>query len=74
MDHNAEISAAQGAIVYVKEVEVASLPTEVRAEAGEREHLYAVHNAEGERLALFADRQSAFVLARENDMQPMAVH
>ncbi|MEM1374700.1 MAG: DUF1150 family protein [Pseudomonadota bacterium] len=61
-------------LVYVKAVEVASLPDEVRAEAGDREHLYAVHNAEGEQLALVADRSLAFLLARQNDLSPVTVH
>ncbi|MGR3433477.1 MAG: DUF1150 family protein [Shimia sp.] len=61
-------------IVYVKEVDVATLPDEVRAEAGDLEFLYAVHNAEGERLALVADRDLAFVLARQNDLNPVPLH
>lgn len=62
------------ALVYVKEVDVASLPSEVRAEAGDREHIYAVHNAEGEQLALVAERELAFILARQNDLSPVTVH
>lgn len=61
-------------IVYVKEVDVADLPEEVRAEAGGRAHLYAVHDSEGQQLALVADRRMAFVLARQNDFAPVAVH
>ena len=62
------------ALVYVKEVDVASLPSEVRAEAGDREFIYAVHNAEGEQLALVAERELAFILARQNDLRPVTVH
>lgn len=61
-------------IVYVKAVDVADLPEEVRAEAGDREQLYAVHDASGQQLALVADRKLAFVLARQNDYSPVAVH
>lgn len=65
-------------IVYVREVSVKDLPDEVRAEvrneAGGLEKLYAVHNADGERLALVRDRHMAFVLARQNDFAPVAVH
>lgn len=61
-------------IVYVKEVDVAELPEEVKAEAGEREHLYAVHDSDGQQLALVADRRLAFALARQNDYAPVAVH
>jgi len=61
-------------IVYVKEVDVADLPEEVQAEAGGREHLYAVHDSDGQQIALVADRRMAFVLARQNDFAPVAVH
>ncbi|TMV09871.1 DUF1150 family protein [Ruegeria sediminis] len=61
-------------IVYVKAVDVADLPEEVRLQAGDREHLYAVHDAQGHQLALVADRKLAFVLARQNDLSPVAVH
>ncbi|WP_264210466.1 DUF1150 domain-containing protein [Leisingera thetidis] len=60
--------------VYVKAVAVADLPKEVQDSAGERELLYAVHDAGGEQLALVADRRMAFVLARQNDMTPVPVH
>lgn len=61
-------------IVYVKAVNVADLPQEVRDDAGELQRLYAVHDAEGQQLALVADRKMAFVLARQNDFAPVAVH
>ncbi|MBU2991942.1 DUF1150 family protein [Octadecabacter sp. 1_MG-2023] len=61
-------------VVYVKSVNVAELPEEVREAAGDREELFAVHDSEGQQLALVADRQMAFVLARQNDMQPVTVH
>ncbi len=61
-------------IVYVKAVDVSDLPAELRAGAHGRKHLYAVHDAEGEQLALVADRRLAFVLARQNDLSPVAVH
>jgi hypothetical protein len=61
-------------IVYVKTVAVEDLPEDMKASAGGRAHLYAVHDAEGEQLALVADRKLAFVLARQNDFSPVAVH
>ena len=61
-------------IVYVKEVNVADLPDEVQAEAGGRQQLYAVHDSEGQQIALVADRRLAFALARQNDLAPVAVH
>lgn len=61
-------------IVYVRMVDVADLPEEMRAQVGGLERLYAVHTADGERLALVRDRSVAFALARQNDMEPVTVH
>ncbi|WP_372840769.1 DUF1150 family protein [Phaeovulum sp.] len=61
-------------IVYVRAVAVADLPDEIRAQAGDLRTLYAVHGADGERLALVADCQMAFALARQNDRTPVHVH
>lgn len=63
-----------GNVVYVKPVLVADLPDEVRDHADGLETIFAVHSAEGEQLALVADRALAFALARQHDMQPMTVH
>ncbi|WP_147125819.1 DUF1150 family protein [Shimia ponticola] len=62
------------ALVYVKAVNVSDLPQEVQEEADGRDQLFAVHNADGEQLALVADRRMAFVLARQNDLSPVTVH
>ena len=61
-------------IVYVKAVDVADLPEEVQAEAGSLDHLYGVYASSGEQLALVADRTMAFMLARQYDYAPVAVH
>jgi hypothetical protein len=61
-------------IVYVRPVDVADLPDEIRAEIGDIDTIYAVHDADGARLALVRDRRMAFALARQNDMAPVAVH
>jgi hypothetical protein len=61
-------------IVYVKTVDITDLPEEVQGKIEGLEHLYAVHNSEGEQLALVADRKLAFRLARQNDYAPVAVH
>ncbi len=65
---------SQERIVYVRPVAVADLPPDVRAQVGGVGTLYALHSAEGERLALVRDRELAFVLARQNDLTPVAVH
>ena len=61
-------------IVYVRAVQVSDLPEELRDQAGGIETVYAVHGADGERLALVKDRRLAFILARQNDMAPVNVH
>lgn len=61
-------------IVYVREVDIAELPNDVREQIDGEQKLYAVHSSEGERLALVADRNLAFALARQNELSPVAVH
>ncbi|SFK97344.1 DUF1150 family protein [Shimia haliotis] len=61
-------------IVYVRPVATADLPEEVQDQVEDGETLYAVHDAEGERLALVKDRKMAFMLARDHDYAPVAVH
>lgn len=61
-------------IVYVRPVEVSDLPIEMQEQAKGQEQLYAVHSEDGERLAVVADRDLAFVLARQNDFAPVTVH
>lgn len=61
-------------IVYVRPVAVSDLPREVQQQAGGMETIFAVHNSDGQRLALVRDRTMAFMLARQNDMAPVNVH
>lgn len=61
-------------IVYVKPVDVADLPQDVQAELSGRARVYSVHDAEGQQLALVADRKLAFRLARDYDFEPVTVH
>jgi hypothetical protein len=61
-------------LVYVRPVRVEDLPAEVQAHAGGLTTIYALHDADGDRIALVADRAMAFALARQNDMAPVNVH
>ncbi len=61
-------------LVYVKQVLVADLPSDVQEKAGDLTTLFAVHKSSGEQMALVADRAMAFALARHHDMEPVAVH
>ena len=61
-------------MVYIRTVQVADLPDEVRAQVEGVEILFSVHRPNGERLALVADRSLAFALARQHDLAPVSVH
>lgn len=74
MQDTFEITPDENRIVYVKTIEVTDLPQEVRAQADGLEQLYAVHNSEGQQLALVADRRLAFQLARQHDYAQVPVH
>lgn len=66
--------ARQDRVVYVRPVSAAELPAPIRAQADAVHNIYAVHAANGDRLALVNGRQQAFVLARQHDMHPVHVH
>jgi hypothetical protein len=58
-------------IVYIREVAEDELPNELR---GSDTRVFALHDAEGNRLALAPNRRDAFALAKGNDMAPVSVH
>lgn len=60
--------------VYVKMIAVTDLPRALRDQAEGLKQLYAVHDAQGQQLALVGDRKLAFMLAREHDYAPVMVH
>lgn len=75
----AEALAKLGApeMVYIRPV----TGTEVKADAPEETEsvpdeavLYAVHAADGTRMAVLDNREAAFTAARQNDMVPVSVH
>ncbi|MEM0900825.1 MAG: DUF1150 family protein [Pseudomonadota bacterium] len=74
MEESFESMPIDKRIVYVKAVDVTDLPTEVQGQVDGLEQLYAVHDSEGQQLALVADRKLAYRLARQNDYAPVAVH
>ena len=77
-----DVLAALGGpnLVYVRTVSsdeiIAQTSAEVVESAGLTPHqtLYAVHRADGERLAVLADRQTAFATALSHDLAPVSVH
>ncbi|ODT60273.1 MULTISPECIES: DUF1150 family protein [Paracoccus] len=60
--------------VYIRPVALDSLPRDVREQMPDVQTLYAVHDTDGERLALVQDRNLAFTLARQNELRPVSVH
>ena len=69
-----DLDAVPDRTVYVRQVEVCDLPEDMREQAMGLDRLYAVHDTNGDRLALVRDRNLAFVLARQNDLTPVTVH
>lgn len=73
---NADTTAPR--IVYVRPIAVADLPEELREQVGEQLGeagvIYSVNAPDGERIALVADRNLAFHLAKANDFAPVSVH
>lgn len=59
--------------VYVRPVALADLPEELQEQAPEGLTPYAVHDAQGNRLAIVKDRKLAFLLARQHDMTPVYI-
>lgn len=60
--------------VYVRQVATATLPQDIQDKLPDVRIMYAVHDTDGERLALVEDRNLAFMLARRNEMRPVSVH
>lgn len=67
-------------LVYVREVIAGDVLTDaLREEAphlniGPGQTLYAVHRADGERLAIMLDRETAFAAAFAHELEPVSVH
>ena len=61
-------------LVYIKTVEVTELPLDLQRQVGSDKTLYAVHKADGERVAVVENRALAYNLARDNDLTPMTLH
>ncbi|WP_050526245.1 DUF1150 family protein [Pseudorhodobacter aquimaris] len=69
-----KLSGTGDRTVYVRAVEVADLPSELREQVEGLTQIFSVHREDGERLALVANKGLAFALAREHDFAPVSVH
>jgi hypothetical protein len=63
-------------IVYVREVLAAEVESELGAELDipSDTRLFAVHAANGQRMAILDNRDAAFAGARQYDLEPLSVH
>jgi len=72
--HDITTEDSRDRIVYVRPVPAAELPEPIRAQADAAHNIYALHAANGDRLALVNGRKLAFAVARQHDMHPVHVH
>ena len=67
-------------LVYVRAIRASDVLADARVETASDleidpdQILYAVHGADGERLAVMLDRETAFAAAVAHDLEPMSVH
>lgn len=67
-------------LVYVREISAADLLADARVNVVDdvsidpESTLYAVHGADGERLAVMIDRETAFAAAVAHELEPVSVH
>jgi len=67
-------------LVYVREISAADVLADVKIEEAKGlmidpdQTLYAVHSADGERLAVMLDRETAFAAAVAHELAPVSVH
>lgn len=67
-------------LVYVREITAADVMADAQLEDARgvtidpEQTLYAVHGADGERLAVMIDRETAFAAAVAHELAPVSVH
>ena len=67
-------------LVYVREITAADVISDTPLQDGggldidPHQTLYAVHGADGERLAVMMDRETAFAAAVAHELEPVSVH
>lgn len=66
-------------LVYVRAIRASDVMEDAHIEAqgveiDPEQILYAVHGADGERLAVMLDRETAFAAAAAHELEPVSVH
>ena len=66
-------------LVYVRAIRASDVMADADIEApgieiDPEQILYAVHGADGERLAVMLDRETAFAAAAAHELEPVSVH
>jgi len=67
-------------LVYVREIRASDVMADIAGRSVEglavdpEATLYAVHGADGERLAVMLDRAAAFAAALAHELEPVSVH
>lgn len=80
LTHEAFAALGGPNLVYVREISGAEVIASSPVDAIEgfdlepEQTLYAVHGADGSRLAIVTDRDMAFAAARAHELTPVAVH
>lgn len=66
-------SPVDSRIVYVRAIDIDEIPEAARMGVTATS-LYAIHDENGARLAVVADRDLAFAVARQNELTPLSAH
>ncbi|RZJ17569.1 MAG: DUF1150 domain-containing protein [Brevundimonas sp.] len=67
-------------LVYVRQIKASDVMADASVEDAQgleidpEQTLYAVHSADGERLAVMIDRETAFATAMAHELEPVSVH
>jgi hypothetical protein len=62
------------ALIYIRKVATQDLAQELQDQVSGLDAIFSVHRADGEQIALVADRNLALALAHENQLSLVSVH
>ena len=74
MKFNAKSMSTFDNIVYVKPVDAEALSDDILDQIGDQKQLFAVHDAQGEQIAVVAHREVATLLAEQNNLEAVSLH